>query len=84
MATNSVEIVGDTCNLHISATNTSGADEISFLSGSFRSSPEERRVASVFFDIGGTKSLELRFEFFNGVFIETTIYGKPLYDTARF
>jgi hypothetical protein len=81
--TTNVEIVGDSCNLAIAATNLTG-DEIEFLSGSFVGSPDERRVANVFFIIGGTKTFVLRFEFFDPTFIETTLTGKPIFSGTRY
>ena len=84
MATSVVEIVGDSSNLLIQATNSTGPDAIEFLSGSFRGCVEERRICTVFFVIGGVKTLEVRIEFSDPAFIETNIFGKPLYDVGRF
>lgn len=81
--TNTVHIQGDSSNLLIRATNLNDPDPLEFLSGSFRSSAEERRVATVFFvTAGGTKTFQLRFEFTSPSFIEHDITGKPVYTNA--
>lgn len=85
MATNTVEIAGDTSSLLVNATNITGADELAFISGSFRSSPDERRVVTIFMEVGGTgKTFEMRLEFSDPQFIETTITGRNIYEGARF
>lgn len=78
MSTNTVYIAGDTSSLNILASNLTGLDPLEFISGSFRSCPEERRVCSVFLNIAG-KSFELRFELVSPSFVEHTITGKPIY-----
>ncbi len=80
MAANRVYIAGDTSSLEIVAINLTGADPLEFISGSFRSCPEERRVCSVYLNIAGAV-LEMRFEFTAPSFVETTITGKPVYRT---
>lgn len=84
MAANTVEVVGDTGQLLATTIDLSGPSEMSVISASFRGSPDERRVVSLFVDIGGIKTLELRFEFFDPAFITTTMLGKPLYSSDRF
>jgi hypothetical protein len=82
MATNTIDVAGDSSQLLIQATNLSGLDPLEFLSGSFRSSPEERRVCTVFFiAAGGTEPFQLRFEFTSPLFIEHSVTGKPVYRT---
>ena len=61
----------------VAATNVSGADAVLFNSGSFRPSPEERRVASAFFTIGAA-TFEMRFEFIDPVFVSRGITGQPV------
>lgn len=82
MASNAVEIVGDSGTLRIVATPLA-ANTIEFLSGTFRSTPEERRVVTVFFIVDATKTFELRFEFTDSQFIETNIFGRRIYDSDR-
>lgn len=66
MSTQLVNIAGEQSNLILRATNITGV-ALDIISGSFRPSPEERRVCSVFFGIGA-KTLEIRLEFTDFVF----------------
>ena len=80
MATNSVHLAGEQSSLLIDATNVTAVDPVVFLSGSFRGSPEERRVASVFLALeAGTKVIEIRLEFSDPAFVQTTVTGKPVH-----
>lgn len=80
MATNSVHLAGDQSSLLLEATNLTAVDPVVFLSGSFRGSPEERRVASIFIALeAGTRTLEIRLEFSDPVFVQTTVTGKSVY-----
>ena len=82
MATNVVNITGDSCSLRLEATNITGADPLEFLSGTFRSSAEEKRICTVFFITGGgTQIFQLRFEFISPKFVEHSILGTPVYRT---
>ena len=78
MAVTTVSLAGDRSWLTLRAQNVTGPDSIDFLAGSFRSTPEERRAASVFLEINTTpaKTFELRLEFSNVAFTETTITGR--------
>ena len=83
MARNTVTVVGDSSSLTLRSTNITAVDPVVFLSGSFRGSPEERRVCSVFVSLeAGTKTAELRFEFTDPHFVEHTVTGKPVYPRA--
>lgn len=80
MATNSVHLAGDQSSLLLEATNLTAVDPVVFLSGSFRGSPEERRVASIFIALeAGTRTLEIRLEFSDPAFVQTTVTGKSVY-----
>ena len=80
MAVNTVQLVGDQSSLIIDGVNITAVDPVVFLSGSFRASPEERRVASVFMSLEiGTKTVEMRLEFSDPSFVQTTITGRPVY-----
>jgi len=72
MSATQVAIAGDTSTLSIIAINLTGVDPLEFISGSFRSCPEEQRVCNVFLNIAGA-SFELRFEFTSPSFVEHTI-----------
>ena len=77
-----VHVIGDSSNLDIAASPLGASPELEFLSGSFRSSPEERRVCTVFLGIAGTaKVFQLRLEFTDAAFIEHSVTGKPVYRT---
>lgn len=78
MATNVVCLRGDSSAMTLKLTNLTGPDPLEFIVGSFRSTPEERRVATVVLIIGGNQRFQVRFEFTSGVFVEHTITGKPL------
>lgn len=80
MATNVVEIVGDSSHMRLETTDISGPDPLEFLSGSFRSTPEERRVVNVFLTANGA-ILSLRFEFTSQLFPEHSITGARIYNT---
>lgn len=84
MATNTVVLRGDSSSLTVKSTNVTGLDPLEFQVGSFRSTPEERRVATLqLVTAGGTKVFKLRLEFTSGQFVEHTISGKPIYaDTS--
>lgn len=71
MATQLVSISGEQSVLALRATNITGPDPLDIISGSFRASPDERRVCSAFFGIGAG-TIELRFEF--------TDYSFPIRD----
>jgi hypothetical protein len=77
MASNRVQIVGDRCNLDLVGTNLEGENALEFVIGAFRSSPEERRVATVFFNVAGSQ-FSLRFEFTSNAFVEHSIKGVVL------
>ena len=52
---------------------------MNLISGSFRGSPDERRVALLFLEtVTGNKQISLRVEFSNPRFAMTTLQGKPL------
>ena len=82
MATNSVDIAGESSNLFLRLTNLTGANTLDFISGSFKGTGTERRIAVAFLGIGA-KVLQVRFEFIDPAFIETDIKGNPLYTTQR-
>lgn len=82
MATVIVQITGDTSSLTCKATNLTGADELVVLSGSFRGTSDDRRVCSLFLDTAG-KTLEIRLEFIDQTLVETTFFGKPIYEGYR-
>lgn len=85
MPVTTVSLAGDRSWLTIRAQNITGPDSVDFLSGSFRSTPEERRVASVFLEVttAPAKSFELRFEFSDVAFTETNIKGVLLPSRVR-
>ncbi len=82
MAVNTVSIIGDQSYLHVYATNLTGAFPLEFLSGSFRGTVEERRVASIFLVINDTEFFEVRLEFSDQAFTTTDIKGKSLKSTS--
>lgn len=78
MANNIIALVGDSSNLTIRTAPVTGTDPLDFVSGSFRSCPEERRIAVVFLNTAG-KNIKLRLEFTSGQFVEHTITGAQIY-----
>jgi hypothetical protein len=78
--TNTVYIAGDSSSLRLEAKNLTTDDPLEFISGTFRSTPEERRVCVVFFNFLG-QTFELRFEFTSPEFVEHSITGKAVTQT---
>lgn len=83
MAVNTVHVVGDQSNIVLHVSNITAVDVPEFLSGSFRGSPEERRIMSIFLSLeSGTKTIELRFEFTDPLFVQQNIVGKSVYPNS--
>jgi len=84
VATNTVLLVGDQSSMVVKGTNLTAVDPIVFLSGSFRASPEERRVASVFLSLeAGLRTIELRIEWSDPRFVQSDVAGQPVYQDDR-
>lgn len=77
--TNLVVLRGDTSSLTIKSTNITGPTPLEFIIGSFRSTPEERRVSTTLHNIGGNKRFQLRVEFTSAQFVEHSITGASLF-----
>lgn len=80
---NNVTITTDTGVLRLRGRPLLAADPtMEFLSGSFKGSPDERRVAFVVAAIpDGSKVFSLRFEFTDPALAGSDIYGTPMYST---
>lgn len=74
-------ITGDRSSLTLQLSNVATQGPMILNSGSFRPSPEERRVVSLFVRAQGTTGafdIEIRLEYFNPRFATRTILGAPV------